>query len=201
MRSTSSTCSCASRSSSVTSRAASASRAGSAASVRTRRWSSSRKGVAHVGAAPTRRRHRPGDGRRLDLRLWPYRHQRHQLRHQAGPRPGCRRDDDRRSDFGRDRVSDDRRAGRRGSRGHLDPQGLRVGRHRHAHPVLGGEPHPGQCLPGVCRRGRGPAGTRSVVCSSRRGGHGRRDRFRAGEAQPQDGARVPRLRGRPRSGP
>ena len=63
--------------------------------------------------------------------------------------------------------------------------------------MLGAHADAGQRLPRVRVRGQGLARARAVLRAQGRGGHGGRDPLRAGEAQPQDGHRVPRLVRRP----
>ena len=91
----------------------------------------------------------------------------------------------------------DRRPARRGARGHDDPR--RVPKLGIDTPTLcyGETLHARQRVPRVRGRGRGRARARAGVLAQGRGEHGGQDRLRARAPQPQDGARVPRLVGRP----
>ena len=101
--------------------------------------------------------------------------------------PGCRRDDDRRSDFGCNRVSDDRRAGRRGSRGHLIHKACESALHRHA-PIAGRRTSPRSMSAGCVSSKSRVSGHsfRRVLVPPRRAWSSRP--IPSGEAQPQDGA-------------
>ena len=83
---------------------------------------------------------------------------------------------------------------RRPCAGHLDDPGrMPVSGNRHAHALLPGKPHAGQCLPDL----RGRAGRRTHagagLLPARRAGDGDPHRFAASAAVAQDGDRIPCL--------
>ena len=92
---------------------------------------------------------------------------------------------------------DDRRRRGVGPSGDDDPGRLPDPGHRHADPVLRREPHAGQRLPGVRRRGHRLARPRPRLLAGGRGRDGGPDRLRAGPAVAQDGPRIPGLLGGP----
>jgi hypothetical protein len=71
---------------------------------------------------------------------------------------------------------------------------------RHADPLLPGEPHPGERLPGLRGRGRGVAHPGACLLAQGRGGHAGAYRLGPGPDLAQDGPGVPRLFRRPLAG-
>ena len=96
-----------------------------------------------------------------------------------------------------DRRAHAQRRARHGAGGPDDPR-RRAGRgDRDPDHVLGAHAHAGERLPGLRVRGQGRPHARAVLRAQGRGRDGGRDALRPREAQPQDGARVPRLVRRP----
>ena len=109
--------------------------------------------------------------------------------------PGPRRRSRARSD-----RADDRRPPGRRSRGLDDPGCLPRAGDRHADALLPRQPDAGERLPRLRRRARGLARPRAGVLAQGRAEDGDPNRQRARPAVAQDGARVPRLLGRPLPG-